>query len=61
MIIKFLLNEGADACDIAILQTDYRYSLMNMLINFEQFISGLQKYDSIVKISIMKFASEDLL
>jgi hypothetical protein len=52
VIIKFLLNEGADARDIAdILQTDCMHSLVNMLINFEQFNSGLQRYGSVAKTS----------
>jgi hypothetical protein len=41
------------------LQTDFRHSLVNMLINIEQFDSGLQRHGSIVKTCIMKFASED--
>jgi hypothetical protein len=43
------------------LQTDYRHSLVNMLINFERFNSGLQKYGSVVKTFMMKFVPEDLL
>jgi hypothetical protein len=62
VIIKFLLNEGAHARDIADrLQTGCRYSLVNMLINFERFNPGLQKYDSVAETSIIKFALEDIL
>jgi hypothetical protein len=45
---------------LAILQLDCRHSLLNMLINFEQSNSGLQRYGSVVKTCMMKFASEDL-
>jgi hypothetical protein len=41
-------------------QTDRRHSLVNMLINFERFNSELQKYGSVVRTSMMKFAPEDL-
>jgi hypothetical protein len=84
VVIRFLLNEGADAHDIADrlqtdcrqiadrLQTDYRqttdrlqtdckHNFVNMLIKFERFNSGLQKYDSVVKIFMMRFTMEDLL
>jgi hypothetical protein len=72
VIIKFVLNEGVDARNIAgrlqadfrqiagRLQADCRYSLVNMIMHFEGFDSGLQRYGSIVKISMMKFAPEDL-
>jgi hypothetical protein len=46
---------------LATLRTDCRHSLINMLINFKQFNSGLQRYGSIVKTSMMKFAPEDVL
>jgi hypothetical protein len=62
VIIKFLLNEGVDTGDIADgLQTGYRHSLVNMLLNFGQFNSGLQRDGSVVKTSMMKFVPEDLL
>jgi hypothetical protein len=73
VIIKFLWNEGTDACDIANrlqtdcrqiadrLQTDSKYYLVNMFIHFERFNSGLQRYGSVVKTSMMKFAPEDFL
>jgi hypothetical protein len=61
VIVKFLWNEEADARDIANrLQTDFRHNLLNMLINFEQFNSGLQRYGSVVKTCMMTFAPEDL-
>jgi hypothetical protein len=41
--------------------TDCRHSLVNMLINFEQFDFGLQRHDSVVKTSMMKFTPKDLL
>jgi hypothetical protein len=41
--------------------TDFRYSLMNMLMHFECFNSRLQRYDSVVKILVIKFALKDLL
>jgi hypothetical protein len=43
------------------LQPDCRHSVLNMLINFEQSNSGLQKYGVAVKTYMMKFAAEDLL
>jgi hypothetical protein len=62
VIIKFLLNERADAREIAdIFQIDCRHSLVNIFINFERFNSRLQRYGSVVKTSMMKFAPEDLL
>jgi hypothetical protein len=62
VIITFLLNEEANVRDIAErMQTVCRHSLVNMSINFEQFNSGLQRYGSVIKISMMKFALKDLL
>jgi hypothetical protein len=56
------MKEGIDAPDIADrLQTDFGYSLLNMLINFERFNSGLERHGSVVKISTMTFALEDIL
>jgi hypothetical protein len=46
---------------LATLQTDRRHSLVNMLKNFKRFDSGLQRYGSVVKTFMMKFAPEDLL
>jgi hypothetical protein len=43
------------------LQRDYRYSLLNIFINFEQSNSGLQRYGEAFKTCMMKFAAEDLL
>jgi hypothetical protein len=61
VIIKFLCNEEADARDSADrLQTDFRHSLVNILINFERFDSRLQRHGSIAKTCMMNFASEDL-
>jgi hypothetical protein len=61
VIIRFLWNEGSDARDIAErLQTDFSHNLMNMLINFKRFDSGLQRHGSVVKICMMKFTPEDL-
>jgi hypothetical protein len=45
---------------LATLQTDFRHSLMKTLINFEQFDFRLQRYSSVVKICMMKFALEEL-
>jgi hypothetical protein len=42
-------------------QPDFRHSLVNMPTNFEQFDSGLLRYDSIIKTSMTKFALEHLL
>jgi hypothetical protein len=42
----------------AILQTDCRHILVNMLFNFERSNSGLQRHGSVVKISMMKYAPE---
>jgi hypothetical protein len=61
MIIKLLENEGADARNIGDrLQTDWRHSLVNILVNFEWFDSGLQRHGSMVKTCMMKFVPEDL-
>jgi hypothetical protein len=43
------------------LQPDCRHSLLNVIINFEQSNSGLQRYGTAVKTWMMKFAAEDLL
>jgi hypothetical protein len=62
VIIKFLWKKGADACQIvARLQSDCRHRLLNMLINFEQSNSRLQRYGAAIKTCMMKFAAEDLL
>jgi hypothetical protein len=42
------------------LHKDVRHSLVKIVTNFERLDSGLQMYDSIVKISMMKFTPEDL-
>jgi hypothetical protein len=57
VIIKFLWNE---AVGLAILRTDFRHSLVNMFINFEQFDSGLPRHGSVVETCMMKFAPEEL-
>jgi hypothetical protein len=46
---------------LAKLQTDYRYSLPNILISFEQSDSELQRYGVAFKTCTTKFAADDLL
>jgi hypothetical protein len=43
------------------LHTGFRHSLMKMLMHFKLFDSRFQRYGSIVKNSMMKFAPDDLL
>jgi hypothetical protein len=43
------------------LYTDFRHNLVKMFIHFERFDSGLQRYGSVVKIFMMKFAPKDIL
>jgi hypothetical protein len=43
------------------LHTDLMHGLVNMFMYFERFDSGLQRYKSIVKTSMMKFTLEDFL
>jgi hypothetical protein len=43
------------------LYRDFRHNVLNIFMHFEQFNSGLQRYGSIVKTSMMKFAPEDFL
>jgi hypothetical protein len=45
---------------LAIFQTDFRPSLLNMLIRFERLDSELQRQGSVVKICMIQFAPEDL-
>jgi hypothetical protein len=46
---------------LAKLQTDYKHSLPNISISFEESDSGLQRYGAAVKTCTTKFAAEDLL
>jgi hypothetical protein len=41
--------------------TDFMQSSVNMFLHFERCDSGLERYGSIVKTSMMKFALGDLL
>jgi hypothetical protein len=58
VIIRFLWNEGIDAHKIR-----HRFQAYFCKHDYalERFDSGLQRYGSVVKTSMMKFAPEDLL
>jgi hypothetical protein len=44
---------------LAKLQTDYRHSVPNISISFEQSDSGLQRYSAAVNTCTTKFAADD--